>query len=125
MFQFNRNYFILTILFFVTEVAITLFVHDNFIRPYFGDFLVVILLYCFLKTFVKVSVLVAASLVLFFSFAIETAQYFNTVEKIGMQDSKIATVVLGNSFAGMDLLAYTLGIVSVIVVEKMYFKTKE
>lgn len=69
--------------------------------------------------------MVAASLVLFFSFAIETAQYFNTVEKIGMQDSKIATVVLGNSFAWMDLLAYTLGIVSVIVVEKMYFKTKE
>ncbi|WP_338647881.1 DUF2809 domain-containing protein [Flavobacterium sp. KS-LB2] len=125
MFQFNRNYFILTILFFLTEVAIALFVHDNFIRPYFGDFLVVILLYCFLKAFVKISVLVAASLVLLFSFAIETAQYFNTVEKIGMQDSKIATVVLGNSFAGMDLLAYTLGIVSIIVVEKMYFKTKE
>ena len=125
MFQFNRNYFILTILFFLTEVAIALFVHDNFIRPYFGDFLVVILLYCFLKAFVKISVLVAASLVLLFSFAIETAQYFNTVEKIGMQDSKIATVVLGNSFAWMDLLAYTLGIVSVIVVEKMYFKTKE
>jgi hypothetical protein len=119
MFQFNRNYFILTILFFLTEVAIALFVHDNFIRPYFGDFLVVILLYCFLKAFVKISVLVAASLVLLFSFAIETAQYFNTVEKIGMQDSKITTVVLGNSFAGMDLLAYTLGIVSVIVVEKM------
>lgn len=122
MFQFNRTYFILTILLFLTEVAIALFVHDQFIRPYFGDFLVVMLLYCFLKSFVKVSVLVATSLVLAFSFAIETAQYFNTVEKIGMQDSKIATVVLGNSFAWMDLLAYTLGILSVIAIEKLTLK---
>ncbi|WP_426063611.1 DUF2809 domain-containing protein [Flavobacterium sp. DSP2-3-1] len=124
MFQFNRNYFALTILLFVMEIAIGLYVHDNFIRPYFGDFLVVILLYCFLKSFVKVSVWVAAALVLLFSFAIESAQYLNLVEKLGLQHSKIAKVVLGNSFAWMDLLAYTLGILAVIIMEKILFKTK-
>jgi hypothetical protein len=125
MFQFNRNYFAITILLFLLEIAIALYVHDNFIRPYFGDFLVVILLYCFLKSFVKVSVWVAAALVLVFSFAIETAQYFNMVEKLRFQHSKIAKVVLGNSFAWMDLLAYTLGILAVIIMEKILFKTKE
>ncbi|WP_426092660.1 DUF2809 domain-containing protein [Flavobacterium sp. DSR3-2] len=125
MFQFNRNYFALTILLFVMEIAIGLYVHDNFIRPYFGDFLVVILLYCFLKSFVKVSVWVAAALVLLFSFAIESAQYLNLVEKLGLQHSKIAKVVLGNSFAWMDLLAYTLGILAVISMEKILFKTKD
>ncbi|WP_426095291.1 DUF2809 domain-containing protein [Flavobacterium sp. DSR2-3-3] len=124
MFQFNRNYFALTILLFVMEIAIGLYVHDNFIRPYFGDFLVVILLYCFLKSFVKVSVWVAAALVLLFSFAIESAQYLNLVEKLGLQHSKIAKVVLGNSFAWMDLLAYTLGILAVIIMEKILFKMK-
>ncbi|RDI58110.1 ribosomal maturation YjgA family protein [Flavobacterium glaciei] len=117
MFQYNRNYFILTILLFLTEIAIAMYVHDDFIRPYFGDFLVVILLYCFLKSFVKVSVLVAASVVLVFSFGIEIAQYFNMVEKLGLQHSKIARVVLGNSFAWMDLLAYVLGILTVIGIE--------
>jgi hypothetical protein len=125
MFQFNRNYFILTILLFLIETAIALYLHDNFIRPYFGDFLVVILLYCFVKSFVNVSVWVAAGLVLLFSFAIEISQYFNAVEKLGLQHYKIATVVLGNSFAWMDLLAYILGILTVISIEKIYFKTRE
>jgi hypothetical protein len=124
MFQFNRNYFILTILLFLTEVAIAMYVHDDFIRPYFGDFLVVILLYCFVKSFAKVSVLIAASLVLVFSFAIEIAQYFNMVEKLELQHSKIARVVLGNSFAWMDLLAYVLGILTVIGLETLRLKQK-
>ena len=122
MFQFNRNYFILTILLFLIETAIALFVHDNFIRPYFGDFLVVMLLYCFLKSFLNVSVWVAAGLVLVFSFAIEIAQYFNMVEKLGLQHYKIAKVILGNSFAWMDLLAYVLGILMVISIEKFTLK---
>jgi hypothetical protein len=118
MFQFNRNYFILTILLFLIETAIALYLHDNFIRPYFGDFLVVMLLYCFLKSFINLSVWVAAGFVLLFSFAIEIAQYFNMVEKLGLQHFKIARVVLGNSFAWMDLLAYVLGILAVISIEK-------
>lgn len=124
MFQFNRNYFLLTVLLFLTEIAIAIYVHDDFLRPYFGDFLVVILLYCFVKSFVKVSVLVAASLVLIFSFGIEIAQHFNMVEKLGLQHSKIARVVLGNSFAWMDLLAYVLGILTVIGIETFHLKRK-
>ncbi|MDP3679941.1 MAG: DUF2809 domain-containing protein [Flavobacterium sp.] len=118
MLQFNRTYFAFTIFLFLLETVIALFVHDNFIRPYFGDFLVVMLLYCFLKSFINVSVWAAAGLVLLFSFAIETAQYFNMVEKLGLQHYKIAKVVLGNSFAWMDLLAYVLGILAVISIEK-------
>lgn len=118
MLQFNRTYFAFTIFLFLLETVIALFVHDNFIRPYFGDFLVVMLLYCFLKSFLNVSVWAAAGLVLLFSFAIEIAQYFNMVEKLGLQHYKIAKVVLGNSFAWMDLLAYVLGILAVISIEK-------
>jgi len=125
MFHFNRNYFILTILLFLIEIAIALYLHDTFIRPYFGDFLVVILLYCFLKSFLNLSVWIAAGLVLVFSFTIEIAQYFNMVEKLGLQDYKIATVVLGNSFAWMDLLAYVIGILTVISFEKISLKTNE
>lgn len=122
MLQFNRTYFAFTIFLFLLETVIALFVHDNFIRPYFGDFLVVMLLYCFLKSFIKVSVWAAAGLVLLFSFAIEIAQYFNMVEKLGLEHYKIAKVVLGNSFAWMDLLAYVLGILAVISIEKFTLK---
>ena len=119
IFQFNHNYSILTVLLFLTEVFIALYVKDSFIRPYFGDFLVVILLYCFLKSFIKVSVFVATSVVLLFSFAIETAQYFNIIEKLGIQDVTFARVIIGNSFSWMDLVAYSLGIVTVLVIEKI------
>lgn len=119
IFQFNHNYFILTVLLFLTEVFIALYVQDSFIRPYFGDFLVVILLYCFLKSFVKISVLLASSIVLLFSFTIETAQYFNIIEKIGIQDVTIARVIIGNSFSWMDLVAYSLGIITVLIIEKI------
>jgi hypothetical protein len=106
----------------VVEVCIALFVHDNFIRPYFGDVLVVILIYCFVKSFLKVSVTKAAIAVLLFAFSIETLQYFFIVEKLNLQDNKLAKTVIGTSFAWEDILAYIAGIVIVIVCEKVLRK---
>lgn len=118
MFRFSKNYFIITVFLFVIEVCIALFVHDRFIRPYLGDVLVVILIYCFVKTFLKVTVLKAALGVLLFSFGIELLQYANIIEILGWQDNKLARTVIGTSFAREDLVAYVAGILLVIVVEK-------
>ena len=118
MLHFNKNYFLLTILLFLIEVCIALFVHDNFIRPYFGDVLVVILIYCFVKSFLNVSVIKAAIAVLLFAFLVETLQYFAIIEILGLQDNKLARTVIGTSFAWEDILAYIVGIVIVIVGEK-------
>ncbi|MCW3112034.1 MAG: hypothetical protein JWR18_430 [Segetibacter sp.] len=117
MFTFQLRYFILAILLFVIEVLIAVFVDDNFIRPYFGDFLVVILLYCFLKSFWNISVKMTALFVLLFAFTIEVLQYLKFVKFVGLQDSKVANVVLGNSFAWSDIIAYTLGVLAVLAVE--------
>ncbi len=124
MFQFNKNYFALTILLFVVEALIALYVHDAFIRPYFGDVLVVLLLYCFLKSFVKISVWWAASIVLLFSFFIEFMQYLNLIKLLGLQNSGLARAVLGTSFSWEDLVCYTAGIIFVIVIEKGILKNR-
>lgn len=108
----------LTLLLFAVEICIALFVHDGFIRPYLGDVLVVILIYCFVKTFVKVAVRKAALGVLLFSFGIEFLQYANIIEMLGLQDNKLARTVIGTSFAWEDLVAYAAGILLVIAVEK-------
>ena len=50
MLTFRKTYFILSILLFIIEVLIALFAHDEFIRPYVGDLLVVVLLYCLVKS---------------------------------------------------------------------------
>lgn len=124
MLHFNRTYFILTVLLFLIEVGIALFVKDNFIRPYFGDVLVVILIYCFLKSFFKWSVLNTSITVLLFAFGVETLQYFTIVEKLQLQDNSLAKTVIGTSFAWEDIIAYVVGIVMVIVAERLLSKTK-
>lgn len=122
MLTFNWKYFFLTILIFIAEVLIALFVHDTIIRPYIGDVLVVILIYCFIKSFLKLPVLTVAVFVLLFSFGIEFLQYLNIVEKLGLQESKIARTVIGTSFAWIDLVCYIAGIIIILIAEKAFAK---
>jgi hypothetical protein len=124
MFQFNRNYLLLTLLLFSIEIGIALFVHDSFIRPYIGDVLVVILMYCFVKSFLKVSVSKVAIAVLLFAFGIEILQYLAIVEKLGLQNNRLARTVIGTSFSWEDILAYLAGIVIVIVFERFVSNKK-
>jgi hypothetical protein len=124
MLTFNKNYFGIAILIFIIEVLIALFVTDRFVRPYFGDVLVVILIYCFIKSFLRLPVFPLAMAVLVFAFTIETLQYFKIVVKLGLGKSQIARTVIGTSFAWADLVAYVVGIVIVLVVEKHRVKSK-
>lgn len=122
MLTFNKHYFALTILIFLVEVLIALFVNDNFVRPYLGDVLVVILIYCFIKSFLKLPVLTVAVFVLIFSFTVEFLQFLNIVEKLHLEKSKIARTVIGTSFSWIDLLTYLIGIAIVILIEKYWLK---
>jgi len=105
------------------EIYIGIYVKDSFVRPYLGDFLVVILIYCFLKSVWKETPLKVALYVLLFSFIVEFLQYFKIVEILGLQENKLASIIIGTNFAWEDLVAYALGTGMVLVVE--YFKNKE
>ena len=114
---FQRKYFLWTILLFTVEICIALFVHDRIVRPYVGDLLVVILLYCFVKSFIKISVWKAAIGVLIFAYLIEVLQALKLIYWLGLQHSKIARTIIGISFQWLDLLAYTVGIAIVVTLE--------
>jgi len=118
MFTYRRHYFIIAALLFLIEVLIAVYVNDRIIRPYVGDFIVVIFLYCLVRAFLNAAVLKVALGVLLFAYLVELLQYFDFIETIGLRSSKLANVVLGNHFEWIDILAYTLGIVLVILVEK-------
>lgn len=117
MFHFDKKYCLYAILFFLLEVFIALYVRDSYIRPYGGDFLVVIFLYCLLKSFFKISVKNAIFGLLLFAFAIEGLQYFGFAKHMGLQENLIASVILGNHFEWLDMLFYTLGALTVYFVE--------
>ena len=118
MLTFNKNYFGLFVLLFFVEVLIAVFVHDNFVRPYLGDVIVVILIYCFIKSFIRLTVLEAAVSVMLFAFTTEFLQFLNIVEVLHLEKNKIARTVLGTSFSWMDMLMYVIGIAIVLLVEK-------
>lgn len=120
---FNWLYFSLFVLIFVVEVLIAAYLHDGFIRPYAGDFLVVILIYCFVRSFLQAPVVPVAIAVLIFSYLVETLQYFNVVKLLGLEHSRIANIVIGNHFTWADILAYTLGIGFIILIEKIQFSS--
>jgi hypothetical protein len=121
-FKFNPAFLVLTILLFTTEVLIAGYVHDNIIRPYIGDLLVVILIYCFIKSFFDFPVLKTAIGVLIFSYTIEILQYLKLVELLGLQHSKAANIIIGNSFEWVDMLAYTGGFATILFAEKIIDK---
>ena len=118
MFKFRKEYLIASIILFLTEVFIGMYVKDQFIRPYGGDYLVVILLYTILRTFWNERVKVVAYSVLIFSFVLEILQYFKLVELLHLDHIKLARIVIGTSFAWEDLVAYFLGIMTVLWVEQ-------
>ncbi|PJJ84568.1 ribosomal maturation YjgA family protein [Mucilaginibacter auburnensis] len=121
---FNIRYFLLSVILFLTEAYIATYVHDAFIRPFFGDLLVVILIYCAVKAFINMPVVKVTLLVLAFAYSIELSQYFHIVQTLGLEHSKIATTIIGSYFSFIDILMYTAGAVAIIATEKTAQKLK-
>jgi hypothetical protein len=116
-FKFSRRYFGLAVLFLAVEIIIALYFHDPFIRPYVGDVLVVILIYCCWKSFINTPIIATALGVLLFAFFIEWLQYINFIQMVGLQNSALARTMIGYSFEWIDVFAYTAGVGLILVVE--------
>ena len=93
----------------LAEVAIALWAHDRFVRPYLGDVLVVILLHACVRT-VRPSGWRWLPLPIFLlAAAVELGQYFHVLTLLGLADNPFARVLFGTSFSWADLLCYAVG----------------
>ncbi|MEM9987505.1 MAG: DUF2809 domain-containing protein [Bacteroidota bacterium] len=113
-------YWVWTLVLFLTEVGIALWVEDAFVRPYVGDYLVVIFLYTLCQTFKRWPVWPLSAGVLVFAYLIEGLQYAGLIYRLGWENSRMAHLILGSSFSWEDMLAYTLGIATVLLMEKRW-----
>jgi hypothetical protein len=123
MMKFNKHYFLLFLFIFSIEVCIAYFLKTGFIRHTFGDFLVVILLYCLLKSFINIKSITIAIIVLFISFMIEFLQLTPFLEWLNLHDNTFAKTVLGSTFHVSDLVAYSLGVITIIIIESKLKQT--
>ncbi|MBO2011128.1 DUF2809 domain-containing protein [Hymenobacter negativus] len=108
MLRFHKGYFLAAVTLLLVEILIALFMHDRFIRPYAGDFLATIFLYCLLGSFCNTSAWWIAGIALTLSYLIEGLQYINLLARLGWH-SRVARIVFGSHFEWGDMLAYTLG----------------
>jgi len=104
---------------FIIEAIIAVFIHDNFIRPYLGDVLVVVLIYCFIKTFVGNGTKLLPLYIFVFALLVEVGQYFNLAQLLGLSDYKIAGVIIGSTFDIKDIACYLAGCTGLFLYEKM------
>ena len=108
--RLKYKYFIATIFLFIVEVLFaTKLSYIDWLRAYFGDVLVVILIYTFIQSFFDFDKTKTIIGVFLFACAIEFAQHFHFAELLGFKDNKIAMIVLGNSFSWIDILCYVIG----------------
>lgn len=113
----KMNYLMATLVVFIIEILIALYMHDDFVRPWGGDVMVVVLLYCFVRGAIGLNVQLAASGVLVFAWLIEGLQYLQIVRVLGLESNAVARTIIGTTFSWSDIVAYTLGIVFVVGIE--------
>lgn len=117
--RFRRGYALLALGLFVIEVAIALFVHDRFVRPYLGDTLAVILVHAALRAAFRIDVIRATAIAFLIAVAIELGQLFRVLDLLGLQGNAIARTVLGYGFEAKDILAYAAGALIVLAAERL------
>lgn len=99
------------------EVFIARYVHDDFIRPYVGDILVVVLVYCFARVFIPKGIKLMPLYVFVFATMVEILQYFRMVEILGLENNTFFRVLLGSVFDVKDIVCYGIGCVLLGIME--------
>ncbi|ARV16648.1 ribosomal maturation YjgA family protein [Polaribacter sp. SA4-12] len=123
MLKFNKIYFILFFVIFLIEILIAKYA-TGFLRHTIGDYLAVMFVYTFIKSIFKISTEKAVLITFAISFIIEFLQLSNLQNHFPKEYSQILKLILGTSFSIGDLIAYTLGVITIYLIEKYFKKIK-
>lgn len=91
------------------EVLIAIYVHDAFIRPYVGDMLVVIVLYCLARVIIPEQCRWMPLWIFIFATVTEGLQYFKILRVLGVEDNTFLRILLGSTFDWKDIICYGMG----------------
>ena len=112
---FSFKYLLAFLILFAAIVAIALFVTGGFIRNHFGDILIVVFIYCFIRVFIRNRLKWLPLYIFIFATLVEIGQYFNLVYLLGLGHSQLARIVIGTTFDPYDILMYFIGCVLLFI----------
>ncbi len=121
----KRLYFIIpAVLLFAAELYIGIYVHDGFIRPYFGDVLVVILIYAIIRIIFPDGKYLLSLGIFVFAVLVELSQIPPLVDLLGIEN-RLIRILMGTSFAWEDLLCYAAGTVPTAICDCFMYCRKQ
>ncbi|WP_394335357.1 ribosomal maturation YjgA family protein [Lutibacter agarilyticus] len=88
-------------------------------RNNFGDYLVVLMLYYFFRSFMNLKPIYIALLTLCIAYTVEFLQLINVIEILNLEQHTITKIILGTTFSMHDIIAYTLGFLTIVLIEKI------
>ncbi len=118
MIRLHRGYALAAVTLFAIEVVIALYVRDRFVRPYLGDVLAVLLVYCGLRAVLRIGIATAALMAFGVAVLVELGQLIGILDLLGWRGSALARTVLGTGFDWKDLGAYAVGAFIAVAIEK-------
>lgn len=123
--KFRLAYFIIFIFLLGIEVFIALFIHDNIIRPYIGDIIVVPVVYSFIRIFIPQKLKFMPLYVFIFAVLVEIMQYIDIVSILHLENNAFLRTVIGTSFSWADIICYFIGSIPLAIWElRCYLKNK-
>jgi hypothetical protein len=120
--KLNIKYLCAFITLLIIEIVIALFVTNAFIRHHLGDVIVVILIYCFIKSFIRNEIKLLWLHIFIFATLVEIGQYFNLVDLLGLGEYRLARIIIGTTFDVWDIVCYFIGCVGIWVFEMVMKK---
>lgn len=106
--KFNRCFAVATVALFATELLIALFAR-GFVRNHLGDVLVVMLMYCFVRSFYQGCKRSLPLYLFVFAVMVEVAQACNLIGLLSLQKESALGIVIGSSFDWGDIVSYGVG----------------
>jgi hypothetical protein len=103
------KYAIVFLLLLVIEVLIALYVHDQLIRPYIGDVLVVVVLYLGIRILLPEGVKLLPLYLFIFAALVELLQLFKVLQLFHIENNTFLRIVFGSVFDIKDIICYGIG----------------
>lgn len=109
---------------FAVEIIIGLYVHDQFVRPYIGDMLVVVLLWALVRMIIPFRAIWLSGAIYVFAVLVELSQMIPLVDFLEIEN-RLIRVLMGTSFAVGDLFAYAAGCIVTAIVDIAVFRHRK